>query len=132
MPQNLEKFYLLLFQCVGNGSQLAQCNVSWPPTRFWFVLLPDPIIFAPWSVLLGVGKRCGSCSEDRRNVVCDGQARHRPLPRAHPDVCQKPISEVKLVLSLLMILQTARRRTRSARATVRRSLQLKRRSRWKS
>ena len=28
VPQELEKVYVLLFQCVGNGSQLAQCSAS--------------------------------------------------------------------------------------------------------
>ena len=43
--QHVEQVHVLLFQCVGNGSQLAQCHASWPNTRIWFALVPDPIIF---------------------------------------------------------------------------------------
>ena len=38
-------------------------------------LMPDQIVFAPWSVLLGVGVKT-----------------HHHLPKAHPDVHQQPIA----------------------------------------
>ena len=34
------------------GGRLACCNLSWLHTRWWFSLVPDPIIYAPCSVLL--------------------------------------------------------------------------------
>ena len=50
----MEKVYELLFRYLGIGTQLAMCNVRWMQTRFWVVLLPDPIVFEP----VGMGKRC--------------------------------------------------------------------------
>ena len=43
---------MLLFQFVGNGFQLAHCNVGKLATQKFVVLVPDPIVFALWSVLL--------------------------------------------------------------------------------
>ena len=54
---------MLLFQFVGNGFQLAPCNVGWLATRKFVVLVPDPIVFAPWSVLLDRGEPCDSCQD---------------------------------------------------------------------
>ena len=34
------------FLCVGGG-RLACCNLSWVHTRWWFSLVPDPIMCAP-------------------------------------------------------------------------------------
>ena len=59
MRDDLEIIYMLLFPFVGNGFQLAPCNVSWLATRGSVVLVPDPIVFAPWSVLLDRGELCG-------------------------------------------------------------------------
>ena len=43
----------------------ARCRVySWLHTRWWFSLVSDPIIYAPWSMLLGTGKRRDMCSLD--------------------------------------------------------------------
>ena len=52
MRDDLENIYTLLFMYVGNGTQLALCNVSWVATREFVVLVPDPVVFAPWSVLV--------------------------------------------------------------------------------
>ena len=52
MREDLENVYMLLFWFVGNGFQLALCNVSWLATRESVVFVPDSIVFAPWSVLL--------------------------------------------------------------------------------
>ena len=42
--------------CVVGGARLACCSVSWLHTRWCFSLVPDPIIHAPWWVLLkGLG-----------------------------------------------------------------------------
>ena len=38
---------------VVGGARLAYCNLSWLHTRWWFSLVPDPIIYAPLSVVLG-------------------------------------------------------------------------------
>ena len=42
VPQAMENVYVLLFQCVGIGSQLPQCNVSWLNMRLWFVFGVHP------------------------------------------------------------------------------------------
>ena len=52
MRRDLENIYALLFRFVGNGFKLALCNVGQLATRLFVVLMPDPIVFAPWSVLL--------------------------------------------------------------------------------
>ena len=51
MRDDLENVYMLLFWFFGNGFQLALCSVSWlsPGVRR---SRADPIVFAPWSVLL--------------------------------------------------------------------------------
>ena len=63
MRDDLEIIYMLLFPFVGNGFQLAPCNVSWLATRGSVVLVPDPIVFAPWSVHLDRGEPCDSCQD---------------------------------------------------------------------
>ena len=63
MRDDLENIYVLLFRFVGNGFQLA----LW--TRESVVLVPDPIFFAPWSVLLDRGEPCDSCQDTPRVVV---------------------------------------------------------------
>ena len=50
MRDDLENIYMLLFMYVGNGFQLAPCNVSWLATRESVVLVPDLIVFTSWSV----------------------------------------------------------------------------------
>ena len=60
MRDDLENVCMLLFRFVGNGFQLALCNVGWLATRESVVLVPDPIVFAPWSVLLDGGEPCDS------------------------------------------------------------------------
>ena len=52
LRDDLEKFYAVLFGFVGNGFQLALCNVGWLTARKFVILVPDPIVFAPRSVLL--------------------------------------------------------------------------------
>ena len=66
---DLENIYMLLFRFVGNGSQLALCIVGWLATREFVVLVSDPIIFAPWPVLLCRGEPCDSCQDTARVVV---------------------------------------------------------------
>ena len=50
---------------VGNGFQLALCNVGWLATRESVVLAPDPIVSAPWSVLFGPGGPCVTAVKTR-------------------------------------------------------------------
>ena len=69
MRDDLENIYMLLFRFVGNGFQLALCNVSWLVSREFVVLVPDPIVFAPWSVLLGRGELCDSCQDTAHAAV---------------------------------------------------------------
>ena len=56
MRDDLEIIYMLLFWFIGNGFQLALCNVGWLATWESVVLVPGPIVFAPWSVLLDRGE----------------------------------------------------------------------------
>ena len=63
MRDDLENIYMLLFQFVGNGFQLAICGVSWLATRESVVLVPDPNDFAPWFVLLDRGELCDRCQD---------------------------------------------------------------------
>ena len=69
MRDDLENIYMLLFRFVGNGFQLALCSVRWLATRESVVLVPDPIVFAPWSVLLDRGEPCDSCQDTPHVVV---------------------------------------------------------------
>ena len=55
MRDDLENIFVLP---VGNGFQLALCNVSWLVTQKFVNLVPDPIIFTPWPVLFGRGEPC--------------------------------------------------------------------------
>ena len=63
MREDLENIYVLLFRFVGNPFQLALCSVGWLTTREFVILVPDPVIFAPWSVLLDRGEPCDSSQD---------------------------------------------------------------------
>ena len=63
MRDELENIDMLLFRFVGNGFHLALCNVSWLATRESVVLVPGPIVFASWSMLLDRGEPCDSCQD---------------------------------------------------------------------
>ena len=69
MRDDLENIYMLLFMYVGNGFQLAPCNVSWLATRESVVLVPDLIVFTSWSVRLDRGEPCDSCQDTPHVVV---------------------------------------------------------------
>ena len=67
LSDDLEEVYALLFRFLGYGFQLATCNVVWLVTEKFVILVPDPIGFAPWPVLLDPGEPCDSghiCSVD--------------------------------------------------------------------
>ena len=60
LRDDLQNIYALLFMFLGYGFSLAMCNVGWLDTQQFVILVPDPIIFAPWSVLLNRGEPCHS------------------------------------------------------------------------
>ena len=60
LRDDLQNIYALLFMFLGYGFSLAMCNVGWLDTQQFVILVPDPIIFAPWSVLLDRGELCHS------------------------------------------------------------------------
>ena len=63
------------FQHVGNGARLALCSAGWLTTRKFVVVVPDPIGFAPWSVLLDRGELCDRCEDTSHEAALRGQAR---------------------------------------------------------
>ena len=60
LRDDLEEVYALLF-FLGCGFPLAMSNVGWLVTQKFVILVPDPIGFAPWSVLFGRGVPCDRC-----------------------------------------------------------------------
>ena len=60
LRDNLEEVYALIFRFLGYGFRLAMSNVGWLVTQKFVILVPDPIGFAPWSVLFGRGEPCDS------------------------------------------------------------------------
>ena len=63
MRDDLGNICMLLFRFVGNGFQLALCNVGCLATQESVIVVPETIVFAPWSVLLDRGEPCDSCQE---------------------------------------------------------------------
>ena len=61
LRDDLEGVYALLFQFLGFGFRLAMSNVGWHVTQKFVVLVPDPIGFAPWPVLLDPGEPSDIC-----------------------------------------------------------------------
>ena len=61
LRDDLENIYALLFRFLGFGFRLAMSNVGWHVTQKFFILVPDPIAFAPWPVLLDPGEPCDIC-----------------------------------------------------------------------
>ena len=39
----------VLFRFFGYGFRLAMCSVNWMEAREFAILVPDPIVFAPWA-----------------------------------------------------------------------------------
>ena len=52
LRDDLEEVYALLSRFLGFGFRLAMSNVGWHVTQKFVILVPDPIGFAPWLVLL--------------------------------------------------------------------------------
>ena len=61
LRDDLANIYALLFRFLGYGFRLAMSNVGWLATQQFVILVPDPIVFAPWRVLLDRGEPCDSC-----------------------------------------------------------------------
>ena len=70
MREDLENIYALFFWFLGNGFQLALCNVGGLATWKFVVLVADPIVFAPWSVLLERGELGDSCQDAPHEAAC--------------------------------------------------------------
>ena len=58
LRDDLANIYALLFRFLGYGFRLAMSNVGWLATQQFVILVPDPILFAPWPVLLDQGEPC--------------------------------------------------------------------------
>ena len=58
---DLEEVHALLFRFLGYGFRLAMSNVGWLVTQKFVILVPDPVGFAPWPVLVDPGEPCDSC-----------------------------------------------------------------------
>ena len=58
LREDLEEVYAQLFRFLGYGFRLAMSNVGWLMTQKFVILVPDPIGFAPWPVLLDPGEPC--------------------------------------------------------------------------
>ena len=61
LRDDLGNIYALLFRFLGYGFRLATSNVGWLATQQFVILVPDPIVFAPWPVLLDQGEPRDSC-----------------------------------------------------------------------
>ena len=55
LRDDLQNIYALLFRFLGYSFQLAMSNVGWLATQQFVILVPDPIVFAPWPVLTKAG-----------------------------------------------------------------------------
>ena len=71
LREDLENFNALLFRFLGYGFRLAISNVGLLTTQKFVILVPDPIVFAPfvfapWLVLHG--KPCVTCQHTSHNV----------------------------------------------------------------
>ena len=55
---------------VENGFQLALCNRGWLTTQKFVIPVPDPIVFAPWSVLFDRGEPCVTAVKIRHALWC--------------------------------------------------------------
>ena len=74
LRQDLEKVHALLLGFVGNGFQLALCNVSWLTTRKFVVLV------------IRSSTRLGRCCSTLASFVTAVDKTHRHLPKRH--VCK--------------------------------------------
>ena len=68
------KFYMFFF---GFGFRLAMSNVGWHVTQKFVILVPDPIGFAPWPVLLNPGEPCDICQHTSSRPLFAGFLSHQ-------------------------------------------------------
>ena len=79
MREDLENIYMLLY-----GFQLAPCSVGWVATQKSIVLVPDPIVFAPWSVLVDRGEPCDSRHDTPHETTLPGTGTRNRQERRVP------------------------------------------------
>ena len=87
---DLEEVYALLFRVLGNGFRQSLCNVGWLVMQKFIILVPDPIVYAPWSVLL-------DCTASF--VYCQHTSSQPPFAVAFP-FARKPIRTISGFLEL--------------------------------
>ena len=79
----LENIYALLFPFLGFGFQLAMSNAGWHVTQKFVILVPDPIAFAPWPVLLDPGEPCDICQHASSSASLCWALCHTMAQRRH-------------------------------------------------
>ena len=70
------------------GTTRGWRSATWTGTREFVILVPDPIVFAPWSVLHDVGEPSDSCPDTSHEASLRGQT-------GKSDVHQQPIAGVR-------------------------------------
>ena len=75
LRDDLANIYALLFRFFGYGFRLAMSNVGWLATQQFVILVPDPILFAPWPVLLD---QCEPCHSEFSHIESNKAAGSTP------------------------------------------------------
>ena len=83
LRDDLEEVYALLFRFLGYGFRLAMSNVGSLVTQKFVILVPDPIGFAPWPVLLDPGEPCDICQHTSSWPLFCGAFCHTKEHRRH-------------------------------------------------
>ena len=94
LRDDLDEVYALLFRFLGNGFRMALCSVGWLTTQKFAILVPDPIVFAPWSALLD----CTASFESPVNThltMLPSQGGQQRTSKS--DVYQQPIAGLTLL-----------------------------------
>ena len=122
LRDDLENIYALLFRFLGFGFWLAMSNVGWHVTQKFVILVPDPIAFAPWPVLLDPGELCDICQHTSfrplfKAVRC-GCVLGMRQQRTGKSVDRRPVSFV----FVFVLFVTRRAKTASGREGAGRSL----------
>ena len=63
LRDDLQNIYALLFRFLGYGFRLAMSKVGWLTTQKFVILMPDPIVFAPFV-------RCPDFGRTLRDLFC--------------------------------------------------------------
>ena len=77
LRDDLEEVCALLFRFLGFGFRLAMSNMGWHETQKFVILVPDPIGFAPWPVLLDPGEPCDICQYTSSRLSLRGFVSHQ-------------------------------------------------------